>query len=67
MFFHNGLNNCYHFTIKELAKEFEGKFNCVGENIEKYKPFPFSITKKVKRTDKNGEDATKNIIQNTVN
>ena len=36
MVFHNGLNHGYHFIIKELAKEFEGEFNCLGENAQKY-------------------------------
>ena len=35
--------------IKELAKEFEAKFNCLGENTEKYKTFSVPITKKVKK------------------
>ena len=33
--FHNGSTYDYHFIIKELAKEFEGKFECLGENTEK--------------------------------
>ena len=34
--FHNGSTYDYHFIIKELAKEFKDKFDCLGENIEKY-------------------------------
>ena len=34
--FHNGSNYNCHF-IKELVKEFEGLFECLGENTEKYK------------------------------
>ena len=34
--FHNGSNYDYHFTIKELAKEFEKQSACLGENTEKY-------------------------------
>ena len=34
--FHNGSRYDYHFVIKKLAKEFKGKFDCLGENIEKY-------------------------------
>ena len=34
--FHNGSTCYYHFIIKELAKEFEGQFECLGENTEKY-------------------------------
>ena len=33
--FHNGSNYDYHFIIKGLAKEFEGNFDCLGENKEK--------------------------------
>ena len=41
--FHNGLKYNYHFIIKELAKEFEGQFNCLGENTKKYITFSVSI------------------------
>ena len=34
--FHNGSTYDYHFIIKELAEEFEGEFECLGENTEKY-------------------------------
>ena len=34
--FHNGSTYDYHFIIKELAKEFKGNFECLGENTEKY-------------------------------
>ena len=33
--FHNGSTCDYHFIIKELAEEFEGEFECLGENTEK--------------------------------
>ena len=33
--FHNGSTYEYHFIIKELVKEFKGKFKCLGENAEK--------------------------------
>ena len=29
--FHNGSTYDYHFIIKELVKEFEGNFECLGE------------------------------------
>ena len=32
--FHNGSTDDYHFIIKQLAKEFEGNFECLGENTE---------------------------------
>ena len=38
--FHNRSNYDYHFTIKELSKEFdEGELNCLAENIENTKSF----------------------------
>ena len=41
--------------IPEPSKKFEGEFNCLGENNEKFKNL-FSYNKKeVKRIDKNGE------------
>ena len=39
--FNNSSNYDYYFTIKELANAFEGKFECLGENTEKYKTFLF--------------------------
>ena len=33
---HNGSKYDYHFLIKELAEEFKGKFECLGENTERY-------------------------------
>ena len=44
--FHNGLNYDYLFIIKELANEFEGQFECLGENTEKYKTFSVPIEKR---------------------
>ena len=37
--FHNGSTYDYHFIIKELAEEFEGEFEYLGENTEKYTTF----------------------------
>ena len=37
--FHNGSKYGYHFIIKELAEEFGGEFECLGENTEKYITF----------------------------
>ena len=39
--FHDGSNYDYHFMIKELANQSEAQFECLGENSEKYKLFPF--------------------------
>ena len=33
--FHNGSSYDNHFVIKQLAKDFNGYFNCIGENTEK--------------------------------
>ena len=35
----------YHFVIKELAKKFEGQFECLGENTEKYITFSLPVKK----------------------
>ena len=43
--FHNGPTYDYHFIIKELAKESEGQFECLGENTEKYVTFSVPIKK----------------------
>ena len=45
--FHNGSKYDYHFIIKELAKEFKGQFECLGENAEKYITFSVSIVKEL--------------------
>ena len=59
--FNNRLNYNYHFIIKELAKEFEREFNCLGENTEKFKTISVPITKKINRIGKNGEEIAKAI------
>ena len=46
--FHNGSSYDYHFIIKELVKEFEGNFECLGENTEKYITFSVPLKKKIK-------------------
>ena len=46
--FHNGSTYDYHFIIKELAKEFEGNFECLGENTENsYRFLSSSLSKLV--------------------
>ena len=42
---HNGSKYDYHFIIKELAEKFEGEFECLGENTEKYISFSVPIKK----------------------
>ena len=49
--FHNGSTYDYHFIIKELVKEFEGNFECLGENTEKYIIFSVPIKKKIENKD----------------
>ena len=45
--FHNGSTYDYYFIIKELVKEFEGNFDCLGENTEKYITFLVLLKKKI--------------------
>ena len=45
--FHNGSTYDYHFIIKQLAKEFEGQLECLGENTEKYITFSLPIDKEL--------------------
>ena len=42
---HNGSKYDYHFIIRELAEEFKGQFECLGENTEKYIIFSILIKK----------------------
>ena len=48
---HNGCIYDYHFIIKELVKEFDGNFECLGENTEKYITFSAPIKKKIENKD----------------
>ena len=45
---HNGSTYDYHFIIKQLAKEFKGQFECLGENTEKTSLFQYQL-KKIKK------------------
>ena len=47
--FHNGSTYDYHFIIKELAEEFEGEFECLGENTEKYITFSMPTKKEIQK------------------
>ena len=49
--FHNGSTYNYHFIIKELVKEFDVNFECLGENTEKYITFSTPIKKKIEKKD----------------
>ena len=45
--FHNGSTYDYHFIIKDLVKEFDGNFDSLGENTEKYITFSVPLKKKI--------------------
>ena len=44
---HNDSTYDYHFIIKEPAEKFEGEFECLGENTEKYITFSVPIKNKI--------------------
>ena len=46
--FHNGSTYDYHFIIKELVKQFDGNFECLGKHTEKYITFSVPIKEKIK-------------------
>ena len=50
--FHNGSAYDYHFIIKELVKEFDGHFECLGENTEKYITFSVPLKKEIRNKHK---------------
>ena len=54
--FNNGSTYDYHLIIKEFPEEFEGEFECLGENTEKYITFSVPIKKEIAKKDKNGND-----------
>ena len=62
--FHNGSNYDHHFIIKELAKEFEGEFECLGENTKTYKTFSVPIEKEVTKIDKDANESVVSISYN---
>ena len=48
---HNGSAYDWHFTIKLFPEVFKSKFECLGENIEKYTTFSIPIIKEVANDD----------------
>ena len=44
----------YRYFIKELANKFQGQFERLGENTEKYKTFSVTIEKEITKISKNG-------------
>ena len=59
--FQNGLEYDHHFIIKELASEFEGSFESIGENSEIYKNFSVPIKKEVIKIDKDGNKSVETV------
>ena len=45
--FYNGSTYDYHFIIKQLAKEFDGQIECLGQDTEKYITFSVPINKEL--------------------
>ena len=56
--FHNGSTYDYHFIIKQLAEDFKGQFECLGENTETYITFSVPI--------KEDDNCKKNHIQTSL-
>ena len=55
--FHNSYNYDFHFIIRELTNEFEGKLECLEENSEKCNAFSIPIAKEVIKIDKDGNES----------
>ena len=55
--FCGGSNYDYHFILKELTNEFEGKFECLQENTERYKTLSVPIEKDDTKIDKDGSES----------
>ena len=60
-FFHNGSKYHYHTIIKQPEEEFEGQFECLGENNEKYITFSLSAEKQ-----EDGNATQNNTIKNKI-
>ena len=43
--FHNGSTYNFHFIIKEVVKELEGQFECLGQNTKKHITFSLAMKK----------------------
>ena len=54
--FPNGSTYDYHFIIKQIAREFKGNFECLGENTEKYITFSVPIKKLLDNDNDNYND-----------
>ena len=53
---HNRSTYDDHFIIKKLPKEFKGKFECLGENTERYIIFLVPIKKEIVTIDDDDEE-----------
>ena len=42
--------------MKKLANNFKGKFECLGDNAEKYKTFSVWIEKEITKVNKDGNE-----------
>ena len=45
--FHNGSTYDYDFKTKQLAEDFKGQFECLGENTEKYITFKYQLKRMI--------------------
>ena len=59
--FYNGSIYDFHFIIKELANEFKGQFEYLGEKYKKLQNFFIPIEKEVTNIDKNGNESVVSI------
>ena len=50
-----------HFIINQLAIEYKGELNCIGDNMEKYITFSVPIKKEVNNYDGNDSKKKKTI------
>ena len=55
-----------HFIINQLAIEFKGELNCIGDNMEKYITFSVPIKKEVNNDDGNDGKKENNYIQSEI-
>ena len=59
---HNLFSNDWHLIIKELAAEFDGELECLGENTKKYISFSVKINKSITKKDEGGNEKIVNIL-----
>ena len=59
--FHNLSSYDSHFIIKELANEFDGELECLGENTAKYISFSVKINKEITKKDEDGNEKIVNM------